>query len=694
MTLPEQALEQELASALRLHQEGAVSQAQQSYERLLSEYPNHATLVHLLGVSLQQQGRLSEALPHQETSVRLEPGNAAFHYNLGLLYLDLGETEKALASFQQSATLQSGYPEAWEGIATASEKLGRLERLAEACEQLVKVMPATAYWHVKAAQLLERMDNIDEAQSHWLKSVHADPENLEHAWQVAKQQYDLGRLEWAVPFFRHVLTLQPDHLQATLYLSQALSGLGQAQESRAGFRVVADRTGLGGVALRSLFTLPVIYDSAQDAVQWRTRFAEDLQALAAQPPVVKNPVSEIGVTPFYLAYMPQPEVDLMPGVAALLQQSIRHPGMQKSPPRRERPKIAVVSRYLNRRHTIHRLFANLIRLLDREKFEVLECPIVSAQEPQPASPLNPRDNLCPLHVQEYWEACDALLKEAPDVILYPDIGMEPMSYYLALHRLAPVQCMLWGHPLTTGFDSMDYFISNQWMESDSAQAHYCEKLVLHPSLNTVFPKPILKTAPLTKGELGLKDSDLLYLCPQSLFKFHPDFDPLLTEILKADPRNRLGLIEGDHPAWTRQLCTRWERSMPGIRDRLVVVPKGDQTAFFKLMAAADALLDIPQYSGGNTTLDALAFGIPVVTMQTPDYPLLRQRHTSGILQYLGQTETIVHTPEQYIETALRITRDGDYRKMLQEGIFAAHETLYENPQAARELEAFLLPVVS
>jgi len=41
-------------------------------------------------------------------------------------------------------------------------------------------------------------------------------------------------------------------------------------------------------------------------------------------------------------------------------------------------------------------------------------------------------------------------------------------------RLAPVQCTAWGHPVTSGLPTIDYYLSSQLMEPENAQAHYSE----------------------------------------------------------------------------------------------------------------------------------------------------------------------------------------------------------------------------
>src|SRR6185437_8243427 len=83
-------------------------------------------------------------------------------------------------------------------------------------------------------------------------------------------------------------------------------------------------------------------------------------------------------------------------------------------------------------------------------------------------------------------AVEQISQQAFDILLYADIGMDLLSYYLAFARLAPVQCTTWGHPVTSGISQIDYFISSQELEPADADSHYSEKLVKLSSPPTYF----------------------------------------------------------------------------------------------------------------------------------------------------------------------------------------------------------------
>src|SRR5262249_44840918 len=129
-----------------------------------------------------------------------------------------------------------------------------------------------------------------------------------------------------------------------------------------------------------------------------------------------------------------------------------------------------------------------------------------------------------------------------DVLYYADVGMTAWTYFLAFARLAPVQCVTWGHPLTTGIPNLDYFISSELLEGPGAEEHYTEKLVRLPNLAVHYYRPQAPAEVRPRSHYGLEETGRLYGCPQSLFKLHPDFDAILADVLRRDPEGLLVLL--------------------------------------------------------------------------------------------------------------------------------------------------------
>jgi CRISPR-associated protein Csy1 len=223
---------------------------------------------------------------------------------------------------------------------------------------------------------------------------------------------------------------------------------------------------------------------------------------------------------------------------------------------------------------------------------------------------------------------------------------------LAALRLAPRQYAGWGHPVTTGHATIDAFISCTAMEPDGAAAHYAETLVKLPGIGTRYESPVVPDDA-SRDRFALPDDRTLLLCPQSLWKIHPDNDALFAELLHANPDALLVLFAGRHPAITDRFMHRLEREFAqhgvAVRERVRVLPQVAHDDYLRINLACDAMLDTLHWSGGNTSLDALACGLPIVTLPGA---YMRGRQSAGMLKLIGVSELIARDragPEQLFD---------------------------------------------
>ena len=115
-----------------------------------------------------------------------------------------------------------------------------------------------------------------------------------------------------------------------------------------------------------------------------------------------------------------------------------------------------------------------------------------------------------------------------------------------------------------------------------------------------------------RARLGLPEGVPLLLCPQSLFKIHPDNDALFARVLAAAPRRGSSCSRAGIPRSPPGIA----RASPALRARgrsvatsaLIVLPQCGHDDYLRINAVCDAMLDTLRWSGGNTSLDALAAG--------------------------------------------------------------------------------------
>jgi predicted O-linked N-acetylglucosamine transferase (SPINDLY family) len=355
-----------------------------------------------------------------------------------------------------------------------------------------------------------------------------------------------------------------------------------------------------------------------------------------------------------------------------------------------RIRVGFISRHLYD-HSIGKTSRGLIAELSRERFEVITLFAPPLREDAISRFIREKSDGFAVLPGNRDAAQRAIVDLRLDVLFYQDIGMEPFTYFLAFSRLAPVQCVSFGHPDTTGIPTVDYFVSNDLFEGDGAEQHYSERLFLLRNLGTLayYYRPPM---PAAKGRraFGLPEGGTLYLCPQALFKVHPSFDPMLGEILRADPAARLVFVHGRSRHWSRLLQARFERAFPDAAERVLFLPRQSGADFSSLIAAADVILDTPHFNGMNTSLEAFAFGKPVVTMPTA---LQRGRHTTGMYRKMGLDDCVARSSDEYVRIALRLGKDADYRRQVCGEISRRNDALFEDRRVVEEFERFFAEVV-
>ena len=270
----------------------------------------------------------------------------------------------------------------------------------------------------------------------------------------------------------------------------------------------------------------------------------------ARPPP-DRPLAQVGQTCFYLAYHAADDLPLQRAVARLYETACPEltADLADPAPRTDgRVHVGFVSQYWHQ-HTIAKLNRGLIRTLDRRRFHVTLFTTPHAGDAMRAALVAAADRVVELPV-ELAGARRLIAAERLDALYYADIGMSALTYFLAFARLAPLQCLTWGHPDTTGITNLDRFLSCDAMEPEGAERHYSETLVRLPGPTLHYARPSLPARPKPRSAFGLPDDAHLYVCPQSLFKIHPDFDRALVELLRRDPRGLVVLLSGATATWT------------------------------------------------------------------------------------------------------------------------------------------------
>jgi predicted O-linked N-acetylglucosamine transferase (SPINDLY family) len=286
---------------------------------------------------------------------------------------------------------------------------------------------------------------------------------------------------------------------------------------------------------------------------------------------------------------------------------------------------------------------------------------------------------------------DIIAGDAPDVLIYPEIGMNSVVIQLAMQRLARVQCASWGHPETSGFPTIDYFLSSELMEPPDADAYYTERLIRLPGLSVHYEPVEMAPEPPARAEIGLREGSFAWWFGQCLGKFQPRFDSAFPSITKATGDCQFvftGASAGmaASQAFRERMEAAFAAAGMDARRHCIFLPLLSSRRYLGTLSLCQAGLDSIGWSGCNTTLESLPFRLPLVTLD--DGPM-RARHTAAILRMMGLTATIAGDVPDYIAIAGRLASDAEWRASLSRLIGERSERVYRDRACIVALEAFL-----
>jgi len=667
--------------------------AQGAYEAALRLDPDHLTAHNNLGIVHQTRGDWDAAEACFRRAVQVGPGHPFVRNNLGVVLIHRGRFDEARGVLEQALALRPDYPDAHNNLGTVWMKLGRFDEARALFERAVALNPHYAVAHHNLGTVLHRLGLLRDAEASLRTALRYAPDYASAHFVLGAVLKDAFLYADARASLERALALAPDYVEAMNTLAAVYGAQGMVAEARAvAARAQAVRPS-DAQKVRSALLLPVIYDSAEELLRERRRFEGELARLEAEPLAVDDPYQDVGLTTFYLAYQGENDRDAHARLAALHRRACPgldfvaphcRPGAEAPPP--DAPvRVGFLSAFFFD-HTIGKLNLGFVRGLPRERLSVTLFRFPGPDDPLARALQDAADRVVALP-RRLDAARERVAEERLDVLYYADIGMDPLTYFLAFARLAPVQCVTWGHPVTTGIPTVDYFLSCALVEPDGAEAHYTERLVKFNHINSCYDEPEPPRASKTRRDLGLDDGDHVYACTQSLFKLHPEFDDALGAILRGDPRGVVVLLSGFDPHWNRLWTDRFRRSFPDVADRVRILPRLSRDDFLGLQAIADVLLDTFPFGGGNTCYEAFAFGTPVVTLPGR---FLRGRLAAGFYRQMGVLDCVAETPQGYVDVALRLGTDPALRDDVRARILAAKHRLYGDAEAVRELARFFL----
>ncbi|NJK38889.1 MAG: tetratricopeptide repeat protein [Oscillatoriales cyanobacterium RM2_1_1] len=651
-TLTEIEIKSLIKNAAQKHQSGQLQEAKLLYKEIFQNFPGStdlpASCIHLYPLILTDYGRLLQKL---------------------------GQSDQAIQFYQQAIELDPELIQAQINLGTIFQTQERLVEAAQAYQNILGLNPHLAEVHNGLGIIYKKQKQDQQAIEHYQKAIEISPNFVEAYNNLGIVLKNQGRISEALAAYQQALRIKPD-------FDMAKFGLCMTQ-------------------------LPIIYQDTEEILWRRSCYQNHLQKLADEYDQSSLDQQSRGANivgtmqPFYLAYQGLNDRELQHIYGSLICQlmAVRYPNWSQpipllKPDQYQKIRVGFVSSCFYH-HSVWKIpIKGWIENIDREQFELFGYHTNSKQDQETveAAQAFVQFTQGTFSVDQWAEK---IHNDQLHVLIFPEIGMEPLPVQIACLKLAPIQMVFGGHPETTGLPTIDYHLTSDLMEPKNGQDHYTETLVRLPNLGVCYTP--LKTQPrnIKKKDIGMPENQVMFWCCQSLFKYLPQHDDIFPQIAQRLDKGRFVFIRHDSEVVNQIFYTRLELAFQKYNlsheKYCIFLPRLKARMFAGVTALADVFLDNIGWSGNNTIMESTLYNnVPIVTWPGT---LMRSRHAKAILDVMGIVETIASSKADYIEIAIRLGEDSAYRRSISEKVNHSKHKLYNDLTPVRALEDFLNQVV-
>jgi protein O-GlcNAc transferase len=291
--------------------------------------------------------------------------------------------------------------------------------------------------------------------------------------------------------------------------------------------------------------------------------------------------------------------------------------------------------------------------------------------------------------------CERIKKEKYDVIIYTEIGMDPIFRFLSFKRLAPIQISTWGHSETSGINTIDYFLSSKLYEPVENKEKYSEKLILLDSLCTYYydktssifiRESYMREILHNPDKLNIPKNAKIYGCLQIYHKFHPDFLICLNKLLEKDIDSHIILLDyGELSKEFKSYVLKF--IINNNKERIRFINKCPVDEYNNYLNICDVIIDNTNFGGCNSSFSAFSLGKPVIMLKSN---LLFSSFTYGMYKKMEIYDFIANNEEELINIAIKTAYlDKDAKDELKNKIQEKSKKLFYDEMTLLEWKNFV-----
>jgi len=601
-----------LQSALALHQQGCLDDAEVLYREIVHSNPDYFEAVQLLATVAAQKKNFHEALELFDHALAIKPDHPITLNNRGNTLIALKRYGDALSSYERAFLLKPDYAEACYNRALALQELERHEEALSGYEKAIGIKPDYVEALYKRGVALKRLQRYDDALLCYDKVIALKPDYAEAHYSRGLALQELQRYDEALVSYDAVIALKPDYPLVYGMRLHIRMHSGDWVNFDHSLSVLVEK-----IECHKYLSPPFIFFASVDSL------------------LLQKKVSTIYMQVIFPANHELPLVERYP--------------------RHERIRIGYYSADFHN-HATANLMAELFERHDRSRFELTAFSFgPEVQDEMRARVASAFDRF--IEVRTLSDREVALLSRELEIDIAIDLkGVTQHSRpgIFAL-RAAPIQVSYLGYPGTMGAQYIDYLIADRTLIPESCRYGYTEKIVYLPdSYQVNDTKRLIAERVFTRKECGLPEKGFVFCCFNNNYKITPvTFDGWMC-ILKRVEGSVLWLL-GGNPKVVENL--RKEATERGVdAERLIFAKRMPLAEHLARHRIADLFLDTFPCNAHTTASDALWAGLPLLTLAGETFAA---RVAASLLNAIQLPELITSTQEEYEALAIELATNPE-----------------------------------
>ena len=660
-------------------------------------------------ISLYREGLLDQSATIFNQLLKSGIQSEACYYYLGLNEVAKHNFSAAIIHFDQAIACNPQKPEYLFNKAIGLGHLGKYEECLNLLEIVEKLIPNSLIVLFNKAVTLGKLGQKNSELVIYKKILGIDPSNQDALNNIAVCCNELNQPEQALNYINFLLSMNANHasaLKTKADILQKMGGLSESHECLQKYltnthqeKLISPEIYNFCVQLIKLVKIPFNYNqideidtsrrSVEDALRVAESFANQITSITDQEfEIIISILLRINL--FYLAYQQKDDRKINEQVCWLISKILGYRIPEFIPQAKNRSskiKLGVLSRF---KYHVDTDILAWIEQLPISDYEFTFIRLNGEPTNNYVEKLQKIGHVVEVQLDEsnLSHVASQIRELQLDALFMQDIGMTSDGKFLANIRFSSLQFTNWSHPITSGSQVIDYYLSSDLMEPSNAQDHYTEKLIKLPNLGLFIPTYNL---PNLSNKKELDPNCFNIGCLQSLFKYLPQDDDVFVELCKKIPNAKLIFIEDvtkkSTDFFVNRLKTKFKENKISFEKHISVLPRRPHNQFMSLMNETDVELDSIGWTGGNTSLQALFLGKPILTLEG-EY--MRGRHTSAMLNLLGlETLKLATSKDNLYEMAESLSKNAEQLKKISDEILEKKSILFSDPKTITAIDKFI-----